>query len=563
MRYNVRKQNKAPISREDRLFDMSRYSRLRVLYLLLPLLISLDLISAAEASGQCILANPSFEIPGQGGATFGGWNQFGVVGWTPDASHGLLAARVTGPDIDDWGVSGYWQRLDSEPGEQWEVTVRVRNPATRPLTGQSRAIVNVEWRDAGGTLIDYESHDAADAATPTDLYREFAVVTGPAPAGTAATHLLLGVLQGPDDPTPDVDYDQVTFYSQQSPTIDEMQWDDFPGGRTIEFGGRSWRVKGPGYYGPGPNLFSDGVESVWVDGDEQLHLTVRYIGGNWYSTEIAVEQALGYGDYIFTTQGSLDRLDPNVVFGLFIWQYGPCYDPAYLWWNPYDEIDIEFSRWGSPTSEIGQFVAQPYDYPGNLDRFDATFGVDEITSHAFRWLPDRVEFRSWRGGPADETPTNLIHAWTYTGPHIPRPEQPRVHLNLWRLDAPPATAQEVVLTDFTFMPEDALALVAPPQPGETPRATPTARMAAAQPNPLNPATSIRYTLETGGHVDITVYDITGRRVRTLVSGAVGVGEHETSWNGRDEQGRPVASGIYLYQLRSGDVVETRRMTVVR
>ena len=86
---------------------------------------------------------------------------------------------------------------------------------------------------------------------------------------------------------------------------------------------------------------------------------------------------------------------------------------------------------------------------------------------------------------------------------------------------------------------------------------------AARPNPLNPATRIRYTLEKGGYVDLVVYDISGHRVRTLVSGMVEAGQHETSWNGRDELGRPVASGIYLYQLRSGDVVETRRMTVVR
>jgi hypothetical protein len=563
MSYNVRIVNKASKSLEDRPFDMLSRSRLRTLFLLLPLLSVLGLLGAAEVRGQCILANPSFEIRGQGGATFGGWNQFGDVGWTADASHGSLAAQVTGPNIGDWGVSGYWQRLDSEPGEQWGVTVRVRNPSTRPLTGQSRAIVNVEWRDSGGGLIDYESYAAADAATPTDLYREFGVVTGPAPDGTAAIHLVLGVLQGPGDPAPDVDYDQVTFYSLKSPTIDEMQWDDFPGGRTLEFGGRTWRVKGPGYYGPGPNLYSDDLANVWVDGEERLHLTNRYVGGNWYSTEIALEQPLGYGDYIFTTQGRLDLLDPNVVLGLFIWQYGPCYDPAYLWWNPYDEIDIEFSRWGNPANEIGQFVAQPADYPGNLDRFDATFGADEITSHAFRWLHDRVEFRSWRGGPTDESPASLIHTWTYTGPHIPRPEQPRAHLNLWYNGTPPASAQEVVLTDFNFVPESPLALVTEPQPHATSRVTPAAHLAAAWPNPLNPATRIRYTLEKGGHVDLVVYDISGRRVRTLVSGMVEAGEHEVSWNGRDELGRPVASGIYLYQLRSGDVVETRRMTVVR
>ncbi|MFO7655088.1 MAG: FlgD immunoglobulin-like domain containing protein [Candidatus Krumholzibacteriia bacterium] len=530
--------------------------------LVLSLLVSLGPLGVAAATAQCILANPSFEMPGQSGASFGGWNQFGVVGSTSDADHGGIAARVSGPDLGGWDVSGYWQRLDAEPGEQWEVRVRVAHPSDRPLAGESRAIVNVEWRDSGGALIAYESHAAADATTPSGQYRDFSVASGPAPVGTAAVHLLLGVLQAPDDPAPDVHYDQVTFFSLQSPTMDELQWNDFPGGRTVEFGGRNWRVKGPGYYGPGPNLFSDDVESVWVDDDGRLHLTNRRIGNSWYSTEVALEEALGYGDYVFTTQGPLDQLDPAVVFGLFIWQYGPCYDPGYLWWNPYNEIDVEFSRWGNPARGIGQFVAQPYDHPGNIERFDAVFAVDEITSHAFRWLADRVEFRSWRGGPADETPANAIHTWTYSGPHIPRPEQPRVHLNLWRFDAPPATDQEVVLAGFTFVPA-ADPTHAGERPGPDPLAAPAARLGAAHPNPFNPGTRIRYTLDVSSRVEIAVYDVAGRRVRTLVDGTRAAGDHETFWNGRDETGSAVASGVYLYRLRSGDVVETRRLSVVR
>ena len=44
---------------------------------------------------------------------------------------------------------------------------------------------------------------------------------------------------------------------------------------------------------------------------------------------------------------------------------------AFSWWNPYDEIDIEYSRWGNPGNPGAQFVAQPYDYPGNLSQFSA------------------------------------------------------------------------------------------------------------------------------------------------------------------------------------------------
>jgi len=515
-------------------------------------------VAATPAAAQCILANPSFEMTGQGGQVFGGWNQFGPVGSTGQADHGQLAARVTGPDQGGWDVAAFWQPLDTEPGEPWEVSVQVAHLASAPLAGQSRAIVNVEWHGAGGGLISYESHDVADATTPADQYQTVTFTTEPAPAGTAFLHLLVGVLQAPGDPVPTVLYDQVTCDSQQPPTIDDLQWNDFPGGRTLDFAGRTWRVKGPGYYGPGYNLFGDDEANVWVDAQGRLHLTCQQIGNDWYATEVALEDPLGYGDYVFTTQGPLHELDPNVVFGLFLWQYGPCYDPAYLYWNPYNEIDVEFSRWAYPGNEIAQFVAQPFDYPGNLERFDTTFGQQEITSHAFRWLPDRVEYRSWRGGPQDEAAATMIHAWTYAGPHVPRPEQPRVHLNLWRIDQPPATDQEAIIADFTFVPADGPTPVSDP-----PYATPAAHLAPAQPNPFNPQTTLRYALAEPGRVELAIWDLAGRRVRTLVAGDRPAGEHAVVWNGRDDAGQALPSGVYLCQLRAGSTVEARRLTLVR
>lgn len=516
------------------------------------------LITGHDVSGQCILANPSFELGGSGGDVFGGWNQFGVVGSSTDATHGAMAAKLTGPNWGGWDVSGYWQNLDTAPGEQWSATVEGWHTSTNPLTGQSKAILNIEWRNAGGDLISFESHTVADASTPVDEVQLFSVVSGPAPSGTVATHFLLGVLQSPTDPPPDVYYDLATFYNMGPPTMDDMQWNDFPGGRTIDFSGRTWRVKGPGYYGPGPNLFCDDPGCTWVDVDDRLHVTVQNIGGSWYSTEVVLEEALGYGDYIFTTVGRIDNLDPGVVLGLFLWQYGPCWDPAYFWWNPYNEIDIEFSRWGDPGNDVGQFVAQPYDSAGNIDRFDASFSDGELTSHAFNWLSDRVEYRSWRGGPDEEIPANMIHAWTYTGPHIPRPEQPRVHINFWKFNDPPESDQEVIIDEFTFIPEGGVSAI----PEDVP-ASRVGYLSAAWPNPFNPHTTINYAIEKGGHVEITVYDALGRHVRTLVNNFVPAGEHDVVWNGRSDAGGPVSSGVYLYRLRTDDIVETNKLVLLK
>jgi hypothetical protein len=116
---------------------------------------------------------------------------------------------------------------------------------------------------------------------------------------------------------------------------------------------------------------------------------------------------------------------------------------------------VEISRWDDPNNDVGQFVAQPWNYSGNMSRFGITFSEDEqLVSYAFRWLPDRVEARCWYGGPVDEQPGALVHAWTYTGPHIPRPEQPRVHMNFWQFSGPPSNSadHEVIITDFRFVP---------------------------------------------------------------------------------------------------------------
>lgn len=515
-------------------------------------------IAPRDARAQCMLANPSFEIGGQSGAVFGGWSQFGPVGTSTAAVHGALAARVSGPNTGGWDVSAFWQAQTSAPGDRWAVTGYVRVPSARALAGQSRAIVNVEWRNSGGGLVSYESHDVATAATAQDSSLLFSFATTAAPAGTVTARLVLGVLQGPGDPQRDAIYDQVTFVKLTTPSLDAIQWNDFPSGRTLSFAGRTWRVKGTGYYGPGPNSFSNAPGAVWTDANARLHLTIAKVGSTWYSTEVALTEPLGYGDYVFTTRGRLDTLDPVTVLGLYVWEYGPCYDPGYLWWNPHNETDIEFSRWGVPGGPNAQFVTQPYDWGGNRQQFSMGFSPDEVTSHAFRWRPDRVEYRSWRGGALEETPAATVNAWTYWGPHIPRPDQPRVHLNLWQLSGPPAVNQEVVMEDFRFVPWSPALLDVP---GAT--AARGAGLALAGRNPARGGTMLRCTLARAGRVTVTIHDVAGRAVRTLDAGVLPAGTHDLAWDGRDFAGAPVAPGIYLARLGAGGADAVTRIVVLR
>ena len=86
---------------------------------------------------------------------------------------------------------------------------------------------------------------------------------------------------------------------------------------------------------------------------------------------------------------------------------------------------------------------------------------------------------------------------------------------------------------------------------------------ANQPNPFNPSTTIRYSLEAAGSVRLLVYDTTGRRVRSLVQGSESAGEHSVAFDGRDDRGDVLASGVYFYRLEAGSVVKTRKMVLLK
>ncbi len=415
----------------------------------------------AQGASNCQLANPSFEVVESVSGWVEGWTRFGNVSVVESpVAHGHRALAISGPNTGSWAISTAYQDLEASPGDLFTVSVRAAHLSSNPLVGSAKGIVNVLWIDGAGADIFYETHDVVTSGDPTDRYVARTFVTANAPAGTAVARVFVATLQSPAQETGAALFDLVGCI-RNAPAYDATQWNDFPGGRMIDFGGQAWRVKGDGYYGPGPNWFSDDPSSVWVDG-AGLHMTITTSAngepGTWSSTEIAMEDPLGYGDYRFTTRGDLDAFADNVVFGVFLWQYPPC-DPGPNRWNQTNEFDVEISRWGDPNNANAQFVAQPYDWAGNIDRFDIDYAVaeqqhDGLVSYAYRWMPDRVECRAWYGAADAESPETMIRTWTYAGVHLPRPEQPRLHINLWHTGVRPDDLQEhrVVIGDFGFVP---------------------------------------------------------------------------------------------------------------
>lgn len=92
--------------------------------------------------------------------------------------------------------------------------------------------------------------------------------------------------------------------------------------------------------------------------------------------------------------------------------------------------------------------------------------------------------------------------------------------------------------------------------------SPTYTLAQNYPNPFNPQTIIAFTLSEAGAANLVIYDIAGRKVRTLVSGQQFGGDHQVQWDGTDANGERVASGVYLYRLSTAGFNATRKMLLL-
>ena len=90
-----------------------------------------------------------------------------------------------------------------------------------------------------------------------------------------------------------------------------------------------------------------------------------------------------------------------------------------------------------------------------------------------------------------------------------------------------------------------------------------ARLLGAAPNPFNPTTRIHFELARSGQVDIAIHDVRGRLVRRLVAAHLAAGTHALMWDGRDDGGRVLPSGFYVYTVRSGTWSASGRMTLAK
>ena len=83
------------------------------------------------------------------------------------------------------------------------------------------------------------------------------------------------------------------------------------------------------------------------------------------------------------------------------------------------------------------------------------------------------------------------------------------------------------------------------------------------PNPFNPITTLRYDLPENSRVNIIIYDMLGREVKTLINQTQDAGYRSVIWDATNDYGKPVSAGIYLYQIQAGEYMQTKKMVLLK
>jgi len=83
------------------------------------------------------------------------------------------------------------------------------------------------------------------------------------------------------------------------------------------------------------------------------------------------------------------------------------------------------------------------------------------------------------------------------------------------------------------------------------------------PNPFNPLTTINYNIPVDGFVNITIYDMMGRVVKTLVNISQTAGFKSVQWNATNDRNDPVSTGLYLYTIQAGNFRQTKKMVLLK
>jgi hypothetical protein len=256
--------------------------------------------------------------------------------------------------------------------------------------------------------------------------------------------------------------DTLKKYQVKRDTIkkDSLQLD------TIHFSDRIWNIRNftTETVGPGNNYWSaDKKKNVWVDSHGFLHLKLTRDENNpdkWYCAQVETRDTLGKGAYEFEVEGAIDKLNENVVLGLFSYPDDGIKSP-----DGFDEIDIEYSKWGEKDNPDNfNYAVWGDEHQKARKQIDFNYvSLRSIyTTQRYIRVGKKVKFESWSG-------LNSHKSRLYQSDVMPKTRKLKaairdmpVFINLWLVKPrgetkplPPSDGKtvEIIIHSFTFTPE--------------------------------------------------------------------------------------------------------------
>ena len=217
---------------------------------------------------------------------------------------------------------------------------------------------------------------------------------------------------------------------------------------TLTFSNYNWHIKS-GEASPGPNNWNS--NNAYVDSTGSLHLKITYdsLTKKWNCAEIWTTESLGFGTYEWFVDGPLDKLDKNIVHGLFNYPSNTNIPDAT------NEIDIEFAKWGLGENKPGNFTVWPSILLNNYTNKTYPFNISLLNNHTiqrFTWQPFSVLFECLYEVTKDNY--SLISSKKITSKktkiYIPQTAEP-VHINLWLFKGLPPSDNlpvEIIISSF-------------------------------------------------------------------------------------------------------------------
>ena len=335
-----------------------------------------------------------------------------------------------------------------------------------------------------------------------------------------------------------------------------------------------------------------------IDSEKWFHQTQLPNGNSWYNNELQhytnrldntyvsdgtlkiVAKKEMYTDQGHTKEYTSARLNSKYTFtygrvevraklpegvGTWpaIWMLGKnINEPGAYWqtqgygttpWPQCGEVDI-MEHWGGNQNYVQSALHTPSSYGGTLNHGGQTIpnASTQFNKYSLEWTPEQMIF----------SVNDIVH-YTYY-PSIQNSET-------WPFDSEQYLLLNIAIEssitssfDQGIMEIDYVRIYEPSTLSSQTQTIPlNFSLHQNYPNPFNPVTSLRYIIPEEGIVNITIYDMMGRIVKTLVNSSQTAGYKSIKWNATNDRNEPVSSGLYLYSIQAGEFRQTKKMVLLK